>query len=68
MSGHPGIKAVEMTRSIRDAHYAELEGKTADEKIAFYRRKARALYAELGRPDEVPQGATPISERTKRRP
>jgi hypothetical protein len=47
------IKAVELTRGIRDAHAAELEGKTPEERIAFYRE--HALYAELGRPDEVPQ-------------
>jgi hypothetical protein len=58
MQDHPGIKAVEMTRSIRDAHYAELDGKSPEERIAFYREKARALYAELGRPDEIPLDST----------
>lgn len=50
------IKAVEMTRRIRDAHYAELADKTPEERIAFYHEKARALHSELGRPEELPSG------------
>ncbi len=41
------IKAVEMVRRIRDAHYEQLRGKSPDERIAFYRAKARALQAEI---------------------
>lgn len=41
------IKAVEMVRRIRDAHYEQLRGKSPDERIAFYRTKARALQAEI---------------------
>lgn len=38
------IKAVELIRSIRNRHYEELKDKTPDERIAFYRAKARALH------------------------
>lgn len=37
------IKAVEMVRRIRDRHYEMLKGKTAEERIAFYREKARGV-------------------------
>jgi hypothetical protein len=46
------IKAVEMVRSIRDAHYEELRERSPQEKIAFFREKARTLYAELGRSEK----------------
>jgi len=39
------IKAVEMTRRIRDAHYEQLKGKSSEERIAFYRQKAQAMKA-----------------------
>jgi hypothetical protein len=46
------IKAVEMVRSIRDAHYERLKDLSSQEKIAFFRGKARAaLHADLGRPE-----------------
>ena len=35
------IKAVEMVRRIRDAHYEQLRGKSPEERIAFYGAKAR---------------------------
>ena len=41
------IKAVEMVRHIRDAHYEQLRGKSVEERIAFYRAKARLLQEEL---------------------
>jgi hypothetical protein len=41
------IKAVEMVRTIRDAHYEQLRGKSPEELIAFYRAKARLLQVEL---------------------
>ena len=41
------IKAVEMVRRIRDAHYEQLRGKSPEERIAFYRAKARLLQAEI---------------------
>jgi len=65
MQDSPGIKAVEMTRSIRDAHYAELEGKTPEERMTFYREKARALYATLGRPYEAPQDTITVQVRAE---
>ena len=37
------IRAVDMTRCIRDAHYEQLKDKTPQERIAFYRRKSRSL-------------------------
>jgi hypothetical protein len=37
------IKAVEMVRRIRDAHYEQLRGKSPEERIAFYRAKAHSL-------------------------
>jgi hypothetical protein len=49
----PQIKAVEMVRSIRDAHYEKLKDLSPQEKIAFFRTKARALHAELGSPEEL---------------
>ncbi len=42
------MKAVKMTRRIRDAHYQELKDKTWDERITFYKEQARALHKELG--------------------
>jgi hypothetical protein len=53
----PEIKAVEMVRNIREAHYARLKGLSPKEKIMFFREKARALHAELGRPGELLQSA-----------
>jgi hypothetical protein len=37
------IKAVEMTRSIREQHYQRLSGKSHRERIAFYREQARKM-------------------------
>jgi len=54
MQGKFRIKAVEMARRIRDAHRAELEGKTPEERMAFFREKARLLHAELGKSEELP--------------
>jgi hypothetical protein len=52
------FKAVEMVRSIRDAHYQTLERLTPQERIAFYREKARALHVELGKPEALLQDPT----------
>lgn len=35
------IKAVELVRQIRDAQYKQIESKSIDERIAFYRIKAK---------------------------
>jgi hypothetical protein len=67
MRDHQGIKAVEMTRRIRDAHYAELDNKTPEERLAFYREKARALHSELGWPEEVPRIPAPAPSRNEHR-
>ena len=41
------IRAVEMVRRIRDAHYEQLRDKSPEERIAFYRAKAHLLRAQL---------------------
>lgn len=51
----PKIHAVEMVRRIREEHYAQLKELTPQEKIAFFRRKAGMLHAELGRHAEKVQ-------------
>jgi hypothetical protein len=45
------VKAVEMTRQIRDKHYEQLKGATIEERIAFYREKARAFHKRYGLPE-----------------
>jgi hypothetical protein len=45
--GKNEIKAVEMTRKIRDAHYEQLKGRSAEERIAFYKQKAQAVEARM---------------------
>ncbi|HXO18493.1 MAG TPA: hypothetical protein VOA87_01060 [Thermoanaerobaculia bacterium] len=64
--GDPRIKAVEMVRRIRDAHYAQLKDSSPEEKIAFFREKARALHAELGRPEVVLDKPAPEQTRKRR--
>jgi hypothetical protein len=49
----PQIDAVAMVRSIREAHYEKLKDLSPEEKMAFFRTKARALHAELGKPEEL---------------
>lgn len=44
------IKAVEMTRTIRDTHATELQGKSPAEIIAFYQQKAQQLHTQLNVP------------------
>jgi hypothetical protein len=41
------IYSVETMRSIRDAKYGQLRGKSPEERIAFYRAKARLLQAQV---------------------
>lgn len=55
----PEIRAVEMVRRIRDAHYERLKDLSPQEKIAFFRDKARALHADLGRPEESLDSSAP---------
>lgn len=47
------VKAVELVRSIRDAHYELLKDSSPQQKIAFFREKARELHAHLGRTEEL---------------
>jgi hypothetical protein len=56
----PQMKAVEMVRRIRDAHYERLKDSSPQEKIAFFREKARRLHAELGRPEELLDRSTAV--------
>ena len=49
----PEIRAVEMVRKIRNAHYERLKELSPQEKIAFFREKARALHANMGRPEKL---------------
>jgi hypothetical protein len=53
------VRAVEMVRSIRDAHYEKLKGLSPQDKIAFFREKARALHTDLGRPEELLDNSVP---------
>jgi len=43
----PLIKAVEMTRQIRDRHAEQLAGKTHAERIAFYREQTKKIQKKL---------------------
>ena len=61
------IKAVEVTRQIRDAHYHALKDKTPEERIEFYRNEARALHAELGISEELPDIPDSATNPTERR-
>lgn len=63
----PKIKTVEMVRSIRDAHYEKVKDLSPQEKIAFFREKARALHAELGRPEKrLDDSASAAAAKTRR--
>ena len=48
------IKAVELTRQIRDIHYEQLKNASLEEQIAFYQKKARAFYQQHGLPEPAP--------------
>ncbi len=41
------VKAVEMTRSIRDAHYEQFKDNPVEERIAYYKAQTRAFHEEL---------------------
>jgi len=43
------IDAVELTRHIRDAQHAELEGRTWEDRVAYYHEKAQELHRSLNR-------------------
>ena len=40
------VKAVEMTRHIRDAHYEQFKDKPVEERIAYYKEQARNFHKE----------------------
>lgn len=42
--GMTEIKAVEMTRRIREEHFKQLQGKSPEEKISFFRAKADRVH------------------------
>ena len=42
----PSIRAVELTRTIRDRHARRLAGKTPQEVIAFYRAAGKAAVGD----------------------
>jgi hypothetical protein len=42
---------IAFTRQIRDQHHEQLKDATPEERIQFYRDKARQLHEELGLPD-----------------
>lgn len=58
------IKAVELTRQIRDIHYEQLKNASLEEQIAFYQKKARAFYQQHGLPEPTP--ATQSKEASSR--
>jgi hypothetical protein len=41
------IDAVAMTRRIRDAHHERLKNTTPEERIRFFREKARRVHASV---------------------
>lgn len=61
------INSVALVRGIRDAHYESLKDSSPQEKIAFFREKARRLHAELGRPEELLDNSTPAPGAKPRR-
>jgi hypothetical protein len=60
------IKAVEVVRGIRDAHYEKLKDLSPQEKIAFFKEKARTLHAELGRPEKLLDDSASAAAKTHR--
>jgi hypothetical protein len=47
-----------MVRRVRDAHYEQLRDKSPEERIAFYRAKARLLQAQI----ETKRQQKPVNE------
>ena len=62
----PKIRTMEMVRRIRDAHYERLKDLSPEEKIEFFREKARSLHAELGRPEALLSDSAPASAKQHR--
>lgn len=55
------FRAVEMTRQIRAEHAEHLRDAAAEERIRFYREKARRLHAELEASPSADSCPTPTS-------
>lgn len=55
------IDAVAMTRRIRDAHAEKLKDATPEERIRFFREKARRVHAALA--EQMPIGSAPPGKR-----
>ena len=53
------LKAVETIRRVRDAQYEQLRDKTVEERIAFYRAKARQMQALVAAQAEVQKTVEP---------
>ena len=47
------FNCMEWIRSVREKHVDELKGKTAQERIDFYRQKAQTLHSRLQREKET---------------
>lgn len=50
MKKKKAFDAVAFTRQVRDAHHEQLKDASPEERIRFYRDKARQLHEELGLP------------------
>lgn len=50
------IRAVEMTRRIRDQNYQQTRGMTHSERIAFYRERAAEMRTRTPLPAAKPAG------------
>jgi hypothetical protein len=57
-----------MVRTIREVHYEQLKGLSPQEKIAFFRQKARNLHADLGKPEELLVNSSSASKTRAPRP
>jgi hypothetical protein len=58
------IDAVAMTRRIRDAHAEQLKDATPDERVRFFREKARRVHAALA--EQVPVIAVDSEKKSHR--
>ena len=58
------IDAVAMTRRIREAHAEQLKDATPEERIRFFREKARRLHESLA--EQLPASATDSAGRGNR--
>lgn len=47
MGTKKSFDAVQMVRNIRDAHHEQVKEMSLEDRLAFYRKKSRALRTEL---------------------